>query len=318
MQKLLGKDYENVITTLPQEEIKFVVNGLKAKGINNETCAEVLKYLTYNKLAFGDILDSSAVAKRIVLHLNSSIGSLNFLETMFGTVGGWASESGRILLSGRYKRGVKLCVNKRKKRAKQNALNSCIYHELDHCATTNKQNMPSQSRLNNWFRRNDEDPKEQQKTINFLQSMDSGIACARSLVDSDLPIEYMGSFIMLNEGITVYKQHKYDKLAFGKESPVSKDYEFYKAIAGHIANCISEEKLIQFQSQGNYKKIREEYQLATGRDLNKIIRDIHAYGNIYDYHDRYYFRYEYCKSLADVEQKIKNSKETSEISVELS
>lgn len=303
--ELLGNDFELVVSILSKDVRALAIQGLKNKNINNQTCAEVLRYLTYNSQAFGQILDTREVTQRIVSNLNHSIGFLKASQARHGVVGGWAPESGSILLSKRFSREELFAIGKKAKAKKRCAYKSCIYHELDHCATANKDNMPSKEQYEKWYEKYIKDQSYYEEVDDVLHKMCTGIANCRSLIQSDLNIEFLSALNYLNEGITVYKQRKYDKIAFGKEVPLYGDYAFYADMATHLANVIGEEKMLVYQNQGNYGAMRKEYSGKTAKDLNWLLTEIYLYMRTIDYHDRYYHREDVRGQMTTIQRYMK-------------
>ena len=69
----------------------------------------------------------------------------------------------------------------------------------------------------------------------------------------------------LNEGITVYKQAKYDEV-IGKKFKTA--YKSEKQVAELLAQTIGEDKMIELHFNNDYEGMKELFNRETGKDLN--------------------------------------------------
>ena len=75
----------------------------------------------------------------------------------------------------------------------------------------------------------------------------------------------------LNEGITAYKQERYDRFLGNK--PYT-NYKIEKKAAKFIGSVIGEEKLISMHSNNDYEGIRTAFKEKTGEELNDLVDEL--------------------------------------------
>lgn len=279
---LLGADAKQILQTLT-DDIQYAVDSLQAKSINNKTIAEVLRYLAYNKLAFGNTLDTRMLVDKFSENLSSSIRTIPLKKERPGVFAYYNTNSGVVSVSKRLKIEQMLTLNNFNRRVKKCRARSILMHELDHCATTTKEVMPAEDAIADWAYKfskniNIDELKEEIKNGAIKKC---GIATLKNQVEQGFKTQL--GLDALNEGIAVYKQHKYDAVADGAFVPKKKGttYDFYESIAKHIVNIISEKELIRNHQVGNYAKIRELYEKETGCDLNTIVGALENFSYIY-------------------------------------
>lgn len=272
---------QNTISALTQEEVSFLLNGLKSKGIGNKTCMVALDFLACNKIAFGKFLDTKEVATRLISHLDQDIKFMTFFDpnkTYFS--GQYEAKTKCVLVS-------KYCVKNSEKsgiRAKKRSLRSLFLHEFDHCSCMNEKDLPSEEIMQAYFDKYPETkPKKLKSLLHFSKKYGCGISVPKSYIESG--INAQKSLDMLDEGITVYKQKKYDKI-WGFKTEVDGEYEFFYQVADHIAKIIGEEKMVWCHFYGEYNEMRKAYMRRTGVDLNHLATALSTYDILVGYSER--------------------------------
>lgn len=251
LKYVLGKDYDKIVETLSETEIKNTVFGLKEKGIcGPQTIHDVLDYLYCHKKAFGEIISTSTVAERLVENMDKNIGYFKFMNRFCA---GEYSEKDR-----QVKMNIRRTVGSIARPKRKMKYNSVLRHEIDHCATA----LPAE---------------EKGKTL--------GCGVANSQVvgylmdkyqseDEDTLSVIVDGICALNEGITVYKQNKFDKVKGDADNTHGQLYGMFLGVATHISNVIEEENMISDQFNGDYNSMRIKYERATGVDLDKIVYNL--------------------------------------------
>ena len=252
---------------------EYIEKKLYEKGIDNETQDYIIKYVNMNQKLFGSYIDIDKVVNRIITNLNSSISSVdkskNPLVELFRiskTKGSWNSYDNKIMLNPIYKLLSKVSPHQKTK------LDSVIFHEIDHCATTeyvkidnNEKDQYVQKYLNNHNIRN---KNAFIQKLNKLYEKVNGILAVSGIFDMRQVINNDVNLRSLNEGITAYKQEMYDKfLGYKVYSP----YEPQKTVAKFIGNVIGKENLIGMHFNNDYNGIRKSFNEKTGQDLNDLV-----------------------------------------------
>lgn len=261
LKKMLGKNYNRIKSSLGDEMIDKTIRTFKGKGFDNHAISCVLDYLSCNKLAFGDSgsININEVADRLSKNL-TGLGSkddtggsiLDKLKRLRKSGGHYSMETGYIYTNPIRKLRA-MFSSKRKL-----SYDSVLRHEIDHCATTS----------------------------NGVHGKISGFSSASlakangldAFIDSNNRFNSLDS---LNEGITSYKQKKYDEAVYGEgKSPTdSKNdgYRYFREVVAHIADIVGEKEVLQAQANGDYAILRESYKQKTGKDLNDIVKKMNSF-----------------------------------------
>lgn len=278
ISELLNNKPHGTIAVLSQEEIDIVLNGLKSKGIEKATCLVALDYLACNKIAFGNILNTKEVAQRIAQNLDKDIKFMSvFSKYKYGFEAIFSSATKSVEVSPR----LNTILSNRGRLAKKCYVRSILLHEFDHCSSCHKQTMPGNEILNAYYKKfPSTKPQKIKSLIEPTLKYSCGFFNPRTYVEGGL---FAGiDLTPLEEGVTVYKQKKYDKIC-GYKNKLADDYEFYFQVVNHIAKMVGEETLIKNHFYGNYKAVREAYMKKTKTDLNAIVNGLSTYEGLGDY-----------------------------------
>lgn len=248
LSTILGKDYEKIVGTLTEEEILCVVDGLKKKNVRNPlTIRFVLDYLYSHKKVYGEVIDTMEVAEKIVKNLDKDISLFSVMKRTHG--GEYSQVEGQVRMSFVY---TLKSITRRKKKCN---LGSVLRHEIDHCVTTDPELRKGKMVCSGIVRESCFDE--------IIRTFDRRTKNASKWVSSGL--------YALDEGITVFKQGRYDEV-HGVEKPGRSDfYEIYFQVAQHLAKMIGEKNMIQLHFWGDFGKMREDYFDRTGLDLGRIV-----------------------------------------------
>lgn len=250
LSTILGKNYENIVNTLTEEEIFCVVDGLKKKNVKNPlTIRFALDYLYSHKKVYGDIIDTMEVAENIVRNLNKDIV---FSVGLF-YMGKYSPKEGQIELS--FLTTVKSFLPRKRK---CNIL-SVLRHEFDHCATDKRNNGKAENGFGINFRNCGDDAHK------MLNGVDGEI------LEKLFPER---GLVCLDEGITVFKERRFDEANGSKPNRQSNYYEIFLGVAEHIANVIGEKKMVKFHYDGDFRGMCEEYSNKIGMNLAVVLGHI--------------------------------------------
>lgn len=257
------------------ERNQYIRTRLTENGINEETQAYVLQYVDMNQNLFGDFLDVNKVTDRIVNNLHHSISTYDIksnpsegLKKLVSARGFWDSYEHRVETNPIHK-----SLSRFSKIAKQH-YDSTMMHEIDHCATTEYMDVATYFNMSedelelNVKRSGLEGPLEEIQTKYDGKLAASGIS--RTIWGSKNNRNGVTSknLMMLNEGITAYKQEMYDDFLGIKHKT---NYKVPKMVANFIAEQIGQEKMLQLQFDNDYNGIRTAFKEATGQNLDDIV-----------------------------------------------
>ena len=279
-----------------EKRTEYIKTRLSEKGIDEETQSYVLKYVDTNQQLFGNALDIDKVVERLLNNLNYSIENfdikknpLKALVFPHTSLGAWSPYKNKIEMNPILKMAGKFSKSMRQK------YDSTIMHELDHCATTEYIDMSEEDKK--YF--TERIPIKNQKLKNIFKNIInkkieerkgqivlSGIAGVRNIEHARNNGVSTAKLALLNEGITAYKEEKYNRF-LGIEERTSYDVE--KTVASFIGKVIGEDELIRLHSNNDYQSMRVAFQKETGRDLNEIVGRLKetslpmrfAFGNLY-------------------------------------
>lgn len=253
---ILGKDYKNIVKTLTEEEICCIVDGFAKKNMRSpQTIRDVLEYLYCHKKAFGDIIETMDVAENIVRNMKKNIDYFAFLNRFH--VGEFSLKEGQVKMN--FLNTISSLFERKRKMERA----SVLRHEIDHCATS---------------KTNPKTGRKEGCGID-INSMQYYVFKSFGKFDERTKVLLEDGLHCLDEGITVFKQNKYDIIKNGYGMKHSQFYQIYLGVAEHLARMIGEENMIKLQYEGNYKVMREIYGEKTGLDLNKLV---YFLGIIYD------------------------------------
>ena len=252
---------------------EYIQKKLSEKGIDTETQNYVIKYVSMNQKLFGSYLDIDKVISRILTNLNYSITSvdksknpLSELIRIAKTRGSWSAYDNKIIINPIYKILSKISLNQKTR------LDSTIFHEIDHCATTEYVKIDTHDK--NQYIQKYLKHHNIKHTNKFIQHINriyekvngmlavSGISDMRQEINNDIGLRN------LNEGITAYKQEMYDKFLGNKPHT---SYGTQKKVAKFIGSVIGEENLIRMHFNNDYEGIRKDFNEKTGGELNDLV-----------------------------------------------
>ncbi len=261
------------------EYIEFLRSQLKNKGLNEETIGYACKYVELNQKLFSNSINMEKLTTRLANNLQHNIISVNnhyglgkAINSVISTVANWEPYAKELAVSPLFKVTEKMSSKMRL------AKESNIFHELDHCATTEYISMTENQQeeyINNVINANGMTNKQD---IDIFKRM---MKEAHQVSGGEHPIvgvkdakvnELKGlNLNQLNEGITVYKQKKYDEV-IGKKFKTA--YKSEKKVAELLAKTIGEDKMIELHFNNDYETMKELFNRETGKDLNYIVQKL--------------------------------------------
>jgi len=261
----------------PTERIEYIRQTLQERDIDENTQNYIVRYVQMNQELYGNIIDMNKLVKRLMNNIQHSIstkieGYDVWLQTtlMLSTSGNWDAYKKKIFVSPFYKVGAMISKTFRLSK------DSTLFHELDHCGTTEYVDISEQEKdeyIKNYIKTNGiksiPDQNEYRRIINQTYKMSGGKKAIVGLKDADVKGDIALNLSQLNEGITAYKQEMYDKYNGIKHTS---QYRAQKDVARLIADVIGEENMIKLQFDNNYNGIREIFNRKTGKDLNEIVK----------------------------------------------
>lgn len=250
-----------------------LIQKLSEKGINDETQDYVIKYISMNQKLFGNYLDIDKVVSIILINLNYSITSVDKSRNPLSELiriaimqGAWYPYGNKILINPINKVLSKISSHQKTR------LDSIIFHEIDHCATTEYVHIDNHDKsqyIQKYLKQhNIRNTNVFIQLINRIYEKVNGMLAVSGILDKRQEINNGINLIVLNEGITAYKQEMYDKFLGNKfHTP----YETQKNVAKFIGSVIGEENLISMHFNNDYDGIRKAFNEKTRQDLNDLI-----------------------------------------------
>lgn len=281
-----------------EKRTEYIKTRLSENGIDQETQDYVLKYVDMNQQLFGNILDMDRVVDRIVNNLHHSISTydikakpLQGLLKLFTARGSWDLYDHRIETNPIHK-----LVSKISRKVKEQ-YNSTIMHELDHCATTEYVDMAKYFNVSKQEIEQAVKSLRAERRFRYIEKKTKGQIAMSGVANVHLKSSDRkngigrSNLVLLNEGITAYKQEMYDNF-LGIKSNTS--YKDEKSVAHFIGEIIGKDELIRMHSDNDYNAMRVAFQEKTGQDLNKLVRKLKPssrvmsmmFGQIYTRHHK--------------------------------
>lgn len=218
---------------------EYVINKLHEKGIGIKTQEYVLEYLEVNAKLYANIIPIKDIIERIINNLNDNI---KYKHSILHTGGYYDSKAKEIII---YKD-----TKKKEKRM--------IFHEMDHMATTSKDNLKDINRPKN----------EVVGGLDYCMSLNGGKSV---------------NFEVLNEGITEYKVKKYilyqtsdKRKAKNYKYMQSTEYYNYTEVVSKLIEIIGEDTVIKDQFYGDICDLERKFeeQVQWNYTLFEIVADM--------------------------------------------
>ena len=262
-----------------ENHVEYLREQLNNRGLNEETIGYACKYVELNKQLFSNSIDMDKLTNRLVNNLQHNIISVNnhyglgtAINSVISTVANWDPYAKELAVSPLFKATEKL--SSKMKLAKE----SNIFHELDHCATTEyiemneeQQEKYMQNVINANGVKDKQDIEIARRIMKEAHQVSNGQHPIVGIKDANVS-ELQGlNLNPLNEGITVYKQAKYDEV-IGKKFKTA--YKSEKQVAELLANTIGEDKMLECHFNNDYDSMKELFNKETGKDLNYIVQSL--------------------------------------------
>lgn len=237
---------------LSEKQIQSISKKLRSKHINEETQDYVLKYCQMNDKLFSDFIDIDSVIDRVTDNLNDNI-KYNLPVPIIKGI--YNIRDKKINLERRFD-----TPNKTRE------AESTIFHELDHCATRTEAEYTNNQKDNfyKYFNMVKKVPIIGRIATRYEKNFEA-------FVNSKKPITgvmYFSKHRFLNEGITAFKQAKYDKELNipQSETPLYNNKSGYHKIANYvyqIADIIGEDNLLKAHFNNDFDDMSDKFDSET-------------------------------------------------------